>query len=303
MNVRRAMTLRDITRPVRECVLLIAFLVYAFGIGVPEVHAECDRIVSLAPSITEILLSLGLKEQIVGVSVYDSENVETHGLPVVGDLFSLSSERVVSLRPDIAFVLEEQRLPQKNLADLQIPPQVVDHRTVTGIHDSIRAIGRVCRRQQQAKQILAQLQDQVSFVQKQYEIPKHGRVLVLIGDSEGMLSTKRFFVSGRDGFYSGLLTLLGLTPAFRETTRGFHALTPEQVLSLRPDYIFHVMNPGSNVPSSVELQRIWRDFPNMPAVVQKHLYATNQAYFSTPGISYPKVLRDLAQVIYRSSSV
>jgi iron complex transport system substrate-binding protein len=119
----------------------------------PEVSPrwQCRRIVSLAPSITEVLYGLGLVDRVVGC-----ERSHKVGQPFLSaqEIAAMkvdrsvcptpSIESILWLKPDLVIVLEEQAAAQSTFERLKIETLVVSHQSVDGVADSFRKIGRVC---------------------------------------------------------------------------------------------------------------------------------------------------------------
>jgi len=69
-----------------------------------ELPGPAQRIISLAPHITELLFAAGAGERIVGVVEYSNYPEAAKRLPRVGDTRSLDLERIIALRPDLVIV-------------------------------------------------------------------------------------------------------------------------------------------------------------------------------------------------------
>jgi len=70
------------------------------------VSANAERIVSLAPNLTELVYTVGAGEQLVGVSAWSDYPREVLNLPVVGDAFTVDQERLALAKPDLLLVWE-----------------------------------------------------------------------------------------------------------------------------------------------------------------------------------------------------
>jgi ABC-type Fe3+-hydroxamate transport system substrate-binding protein len=133
---------------------------------------HCRRIVSLAPSITEVLYALDLADRVVGCGKGDRHLLPerpfgcfAQKVPVpfsaLGQTFlsareiadiaadrnacpTPSVEAILWLKPDLVIMLEEQAGVQPVFGRLKIETLVVSHRTAENVADSFRTIGRVC---------------------------------------------------------------------------------------------------------------------------------------------------------------
>jgi ABC-type Fe3+-hydroxamate transport system substrate-binding protein len=135
---------------------------------------QCRRIVSMAPSITEVLHGLGLADRVVGVD-WDEHcpasrgrvDISTLGWQlnchpnISGQTFlsaqeiaamtadrnvcpTPSIEAILWLKPDLVIMLEEQAAAQATFERFKIETLVVSHRSVDDVAKSFRTIGRLC---------------------------------------------------------------------------------------------------------------------------------------------------------------
>jgi iron complex transport system substrate-binding protein len=104
-----------------------------------------QRIVSLAPHLTELLFAAGAGARVVGVEAYSDYPPAARALPVVGDSALLDLERTVSLRPDLLVVWRDGNSPQQlqRLATLGIPVYASQLGSLADIAATLRRLGRL----------------------------------------------------------------------------------------------------------------------------------------------------------------
>jgi iron complex transport system substrate-binding protein len=118
------------------------------------------RIVSLAPSVTSILLSLGVGRELVGVSRWCKDVADVGSRPAVGDCWKMDMREVMRLRPTILigsvpFAVETvQKILAEPVAFLAINP-----RTVADIFGDIRALGRLVERGRAAERLIRKMRE------------------------------------------------------------------------------------------------------------------------------------------------
>jgi iron complex transport system substrate-binding protein len=119
---------------------------------------EGMRIVSLAPSVTSILLSFGAGRELVGVSRWCKDVADVGGRPAVGDCWKMDLREVLRLRPTILigsvpFAVETvQKILAEPVAFLAINP-----RTVADIFSDIRVLGRLVERGPAAERLIRRM--------------------------------------------------------------------------------------------------------------------------------------------------
>src|SRR5512139_3275520 len=149
--------------------ILLLFIFFSFSIShsatrtfIDETGREVtfpfppERIVSLAPNITEILFSLGLDEEIVGVSIHCNFPEKAKNKVRVGSYISLDFEKITSLKPDliIATGAGNTRDMVDRLGKLGFQTYVIYPKNFEGILKSIDHIGQVVNRDREARAII-----------------------------------------------------------------------------------------------------------------------------------------------------
>ena len=102
------------------------------------------RIISLAPSITEVLFKLDLGDNVVGVTRYCDYPPQAEDKPKVGGYFDVNYEMLMSLESDLVILLVEHQDAIVRLEELGIPTLTVNHSRVEGILESITTIAERC---------------------------------------------------------------------------------------------------------------------------------------------------------------
>ncbi|HHW09724.1 MAG TPA: ABC transporter substrate-binding protein [Firmicutes bacterium] len=127
--------------------------------------AKPQRIISLAPSLTEILFALGLGEQVVAIDSYSNYPPATADIEKVGSGLQPSIERLVALQPDIVFLWDlatedlQRQLQRVNIVAVTFAPQ-----TITQVMDCIRRIGEITGTTAAAAEVVAGMQKTIDQV-------------------------------------------------------------------------------------------------------------------------------------------
>jgi iron complex transport system substrate-binding protein len=110
----------------------------------PPAPAEVRRVVTLAPSLSEIVLALGAQDRLVGVTRFD-DDPRTQKVPRVGGYNDPQPEAVLALQPDLLLAepAPENRGPVETLARLGVPVETFPLATVANIEDAIGGIAQL----------------------------------------------------------------------------------------------------------------------------------------------------------------
>lgn len=123
-----------------------------------------ERIVSLAPSHTEVLFALGLGPRVCGVTKYCDYPAEAREKPDVGGFANPSVERILELKPDLVVATEAQKTLVGQLESLGMPVIAVAAKTVGEVPDLISTIGRAAGVDSRAATLTADLKARIEKV-------------------------------------------------------------------------------------------------------------------------------------------
>lgn len=273
---------------------LVIFLICSLT-AEPQALAQCERIVSLSPSITEIIYELKLENSLVGVSDFDSFPEEVKKLPHVGAALSPSLEAVVRLKPKVIFLVSEQQEISQKFSSLGISTQSVDHRSIQGILKSITDIGETCRVSEGAKSLRVRLEYEIQRTITQ-NTKRDTKVLFIVGRDYASTNLKDVYLSGTDGYYNQLVSYAGGTNVVTEKTLGLKGLSIEALIRLNPEVIIEIVPPEIKFTEE-ELKRPWLGFKDVPAVKNNKLYFLREDWAYTPGPRFPLLLNRLVEIL------
>ncbi len=255
----------------------------ALGRTVTLAH-QPQRIISLAPSITEILFALGLDDRIAGISDADDYPPDRiKGKPRIGGV-QVNVEMLVGLRPDLILgMLSLQRGQLERLVALRLPVVAVDARSLPDVYAQVTLIGRLTGREDAARRLTAQMQTEAQAVSSAVRGSRPPRVYVEIwGDPPT--------AAGGDTFVDDLLRRAGGRNIFSDVA-GWPQVAGETVIALNPEVIILTYAGRSQV-----LQRPgWADV----AGVRSHrVVEVPSALVSRPGPRLILGLERLARVLH-----
>jgi iron complex transport system substrate-binding protein len=197
----------------------------------PPVPAEVHRIVTLAPSLSELVLALDARDRLVGVTRFD-EDPRVQGLPRVGGFNDPEPETVLGLHPDLvlAQTAPENRGPIQALARLGVPVEAFTLGTVEQIEGAIRGVGRLLGKGGEADARVASIEERRARARKAAGAQKRVRALLVFGIDP-------LVVAGPSGYPGQLLADLGVENAAQEVARPFARLSVEAAVQAAPEVL------------------------------------------------------------------
>lgn len=224
--------------------------------------APAQRIVSLAPSMTELLFSLGAGEQLVGVMDYSDYPPEALTLPVVGRYDALDMERIVALQPDliVAWRSGNPRGALNRLVALGFPVYVAEPDSLSSIGEHLARLGQLTGHAAQGTALNRQFSEQIQQLQTEFGDREAVSVFYQVWHSP-MIS-----VGGQE-LINDMIQLCGGDNIFAELPVG-PKVNLEDVLARDPQVI---IASGSSADAPAWLDE-WLRWPQLDAVAGGHLY-------------------------------
>lgn len=224
-----------------------------------------QRIVSLAPGITETLYALGLDGEIAGVTNYCTYPEAARLKPRIGGFTNISVEKILALNPDLVIGTADGNRPETvaQLESLGVPVYVTNPKTLEDIISLVLRIGMITGKEKIARRLTADLQNRVKQLTARVAAQQKYRVFFQVG-GEPLITV------GRDTLHNQLIHLAGgINIAGGEKTLYPH-YSVEEVVAQQPDVIlFSSMKYAEDV---TKIWGQWRNWPHIPAVRDNRLY-------------------------------
>jgi len=256
------------------------------------------RIVSMSPSITEILFMLELGKNVVGVTHFCTYPPEARSKPIIGGYSDPNYEAVVALHPDLIIMLTEHAEPLRNLEKLGLKTLVVDHRNIDAILNSITAIGLSCGREREALTAVGGLRARMERIRRVIGGLVRPRVMVTVGRNMGSGRIEDVYINGHGGFYSELITLAGGVNAYTGDV-SYPSFSEEGIMRINPAIIIDMVpDLGARALDKDTVIRQWRNLSRVNAVRNSRVYVFGQDYTVIPGPRFIDLLEEMARAIH-----
>ncbi|MEI5908491.1 ABC transporter substrate-binding protein [Bacillus spongiae] len=254
-------------------------------------EAKPEKIVSIMPSITEILFAVGSGEEVVAGTDFDNYPEEAQNLEKIGGM-EFNVEKIISLQPDLVLAPESgYALGQTGLEQIEeagIPVLVVDDATnFDEVYASIEFIGKATGHMEEASNIiedmkttLNELKEKASSIE---EAEKKNVFIEVSGDP--------LFTVGTSTFMHEILMAISANNVVEE--EGWVELNEEKVVSLNPDVV--ITTYGEGAAEQVLAREGWQ---GVSAISNEEVYEVNSDLVSRPGPRLVQGVEEVAKVIY-----
>ena len=269
----------------------------SLSIGREARHGDFYRIVSLAPSITEILFSLGLGDRVVGVTRYCTYPAVALTKTKIGGYYDPDYEEILRLKPDLVIMLAEHAAAKHCLRNFHINILQVDHNTIGDIVQSIKVIGDACGSVPAANSIVASIKRTMERIRGKTIHMHRPRVMVAVGRSVGAVGG--LYIAGTGTYYDEMIRLAGGENAFARKGIAFPMISPEGICRINPEIVIDMV-PESDEKSADdgEILAGWTKVGRIDAVRNGRVYLFRQDFAQIPGPRFILILELMAKVIH-----
>jgi len=205
------------------------------------------RAVALTASDCEIVCALGAVDTLVGRGEYCDYPAEIMELPSVQSAEETNVEQIIALQPQALFVTSMNQSPEqlRQLSDAGIQVVVSDANDMEGVYTSIRLIGAVLQKTEEAEALIASMEATFDSLRSSH-IADGETVYFEVSPLEWGLWT-----AGTGTFMNEVAEMMGLTNAFADV-EGWGEISEEQVLERNPDYIVTIAMYFGEGPTPAE---------------------------------------------------
>lgn len=269
------------------------------AIGPAPAQAEPDRgrpqrIISLNPSLTAIVLRLGGEAKLVGVDDYSGRVVEAVGeRPRVGGLFDPSLEAIVALRPDRVLVVAgvDQQSHATQLERLGIAVEIFQNERLSEVLGNIERLGRLLGREQAAAARIEAIRAMRAAVAEAAR--GHGRPGTL-----AVVDRSPLYLVGGETFLDEMMEAVGARNLARELGTGYPRASVEWLIRVGPELLLD-MTPTVGTADSAAA--FWSRWSSLPAVAADRVLTLEAARISLPGPDLDQAFRELAIAVHGES--
>ncbi len=264
---------------------IILWLAAAATVCGPLCAQAPKRIVSTAPSITELLYALGLGDRIVGVDRFSRYPPEAQKKPKVGDYVNPNLETIASLRPDLVIIPVNPVKLAERLAILRLKVLEIDQDTIAKLYESFRIVGEAVGARAQAAKLASTVRGQLEAIRQRAAPLKKTRMMFVIGRTPNRLDG--LIVVGQASYLNEIIALAGGENVFRDAVAPYPGVSLEEVLARNPDVIVDMGDMADTVGVTDEHKRevtsLWDRLSSVAAVKQHRVYAVASDIYVEPG--------------------
>jgi iron complex transport system substrate-binding protein len=259
-----------------------------------------ERIVSLAPSNTEILFAVGAGDKVVGVTdfcnyPYDfAAWIETGNMSSIGNYYGPSVEPIVALNPDLVLATTGSLEAADNLRELGYNVLVIEPRNITFVIRDILIVGRATNHYDEAVALESEINQRIEAVTSQVVLASTTPKVYHEVWNDPLMS------AGPGTFIDELITMAGGKNIFEDATTSWPTISSEAIIDKNPDVMFFPdMYMGrSNFYETIEAVKDRPGWDTITAVKNDALYEINADIISRSGPRLVDALEEIAKMVH-----
>ncbi len=251
------------------------------------------RIVSLAPSITEMLFALGVGDRVVGVSTYCDYPPQAAQIDRVGTFLEPNIERILAKRPDLVIGVPtpDNHAPVDRLQQLGLRVLIVDPERIADVLTTIETLAQTVGVPERGAQLTAQIRADLAAVTGRLAGAPRPSVLMLVGRSP-------FIAAGAGTYQDELIGLAHGDNVAAPIGKQWPSVPLEVIVARAPEVIIDASMGSEEAPDRDSALAFWRDFPTIPAVRNRRVYGYRAYELLRPGPRVAQTLETIARFIH-----
>ncbi len=258
-----------------------------------------QRIVSLAPSLTETLFALGVGDRVVGVTRYCAYPPEVRDLPLIGGHLDPNFEAIVSLAPDLVVLIPSGEANARRLEALGVPVLQIDQHDVDSLLESVSIVAAACGVEAAGHRLRTEVERRLAAVSAVVKGAPRPRTVIAVGHDIGGGAVRSVWAAGPDTFYTGVLEIAGGVNAVKDGLVRYPEFSREGLAALDPDVVLDVVaGVEERGPEIEEIIAGWRRLTELRAVREDRVRVLEGDLMVVPGPRLPEMVREVAMSLH-----
>lgn len=254
-----------------------------------RVPTTIERVVSLAPSLTEAVFAVGAGEKLIGVTDFCNYPPEAKKIAKVGDTIKPNFETIIALKPQLVLLSTDSQLEGflRQMETQNIAVFVTRATDFDGVLRNLKQIGELLDATTAAEKLISELQNRVAAVENKIKNEKPASVFVQI-------SREPLYTIGKASFLTDLVRRAGGESVTAKIETAYPNISRETALAAAPDAIIlsvdESMGNQNSAPDAV--------FKNSPAVKNNQVFQINGDLLTRPSPRTAQLIEQIAQALH-----
>jgi iron complex transport system substrate-binding protein len=256
-----------------------------------KIPHSAKRIISLAPSITEILFALGLDVEVAAITNFCDYPEAVSNKPRIGGFVNPDIEKIVSLKPDLIIGIRDGNRTDTvhRLNDFGFPVYLIDPKGFDGVMQTIKKIGEIVGREKESKRMIRDMANKRENIVNLTRSLSKPKVFFQVGDVP-------MITVGKGTLADDLIRLAGGRSISENELLSYPSYSLETILLKAPEII--IMTSMESKKHYMNLVKKWQNWKSIPAVRRNTIYVIDSNLVDRPTPRIVEGLETLVRIIH-----
>ena len=251
-----------------------------------------ERIVTLSPSINEIVYAVGEGQNVVANTKHCDFPEESKSVPKIGGYNDISLEKILDVKPTIVIGQDYDEKLIQNLKSLNIKVLSYKTNTIENIKNTILELGILFKKEEKSKEMISRIDDSLNSLKS---IVENKKILIVISPKDSL--SNQIYVTGNFLYFEDIIKASGNKNAYNSTNSAQPVVNTEKIINMNPDIIV-LLAPfyDGKTAELNQLKDIWKTLP-INAAKQNNIYAVDKLYAGIPSQRVEFFINDFRKIL------
>ena len=253
--------------------------------NVLDIDKVPQRVITLAPNLTEMIYYLGMEKHLVGNTLYCNYPPAAQKIEKVGDMLSINFEKILTLKPDLIFITVEGNTKETydKFGDLGLKIFVSNPRNYEGIKKTYLDFGKIFGLEEETKKNAAEWDSTITFIKNETKKDTPETAMYVV-------ELKPVMLAGKNTFLNEYLDFCGLKNIASDSPVNYPVFSREEIIERNPDYIIYPTGGDEDLNT---IKTAYPEWKTLNAVKNNHVIFVDRDMYSRPGPRFIEAVKDL----------
>ncbi len=251
-----------------------------------------ERIITLSPSLNEIVFALGSGKDIVANTQYCNYPEESKKIPKIGGYASISLEKLLISRPTLVLTQDYDEELLKNLKKLNLNFYSFKTNNLKSIKNTIKSVGKILGKEEKSLELVSSIDKSLKALK---DIVKDKSFMIVISPRADL--NKSIYIAGNNLYFNDIIKASGNTNTYKSQSLAQPVVNVEKIINMNPDVIV-LLAPyiNENGISKSALKNVWKKLP-INASKSDNIYIIDKEYAGIPSNRVINFMNDFKKIL------
>lgn len=251
-----------------------------------------ERIVTLSPSINEIVFALGEGKNVVANTLHCDFPAESKDVLKIGGYNNISLEKIIETKPTVVIGQDYDEKLNSNLKALGINLLSYKTNTLDSIKNTINNLGNYFDKKEKAKELISNIDRELNSINS---IVKDKKILIVISPKKSL--SNQIYVTGNYIYFEDIIKASGNQNAYNSLNSAQPVVNTEKIINMNPDIVV-LLAPflDGKIEEQKEIINAWKQLP-INAAKNDNIYAIDKLYAGIPSQRVEFFIKDFRKIL------